>query len=168
MKYFVMLLLLAAQTVSAQTIYKIVKADGTVLYTDVPQEGAQAVELAGNTDNVANSLPVPDVKAPPQEKPKPDYQVSITSPEPEASIRDNQGNFSISASVTPAYKGRYRLTFDGQALRMNNSGQFRLTGINRGAHTYHIDIIDNTGKTLASSPQQTLYLHQASVLINNN
>lgn len=168
MKYFVMLLLLSAQTVSAQTIYKIVKKDGTVLYTDVPQDGAEVLKLAGNTDNVATSLPVPDVQVPPKEAPKPNYQVSITSPQPEATIRDNQGNFSISASTTPTFKGRYRLTFDGQALRMNSSGQFRLTGINRGAHTYHIDIIDNTGKTLASSPQQTLYLHQASVLINTN
>ncbi|MEC7134744.1 MAG: DUF4124 domain-containing protein, partial [Pseudomonadota bacterium] len=37
----------------------------------------------------------------------------------------------------------------------------------RGAHTYKVELTNNTGKTLASSPLQTLYLHQASALINN-
>lgn len=168
MKYFLLLLLIMTPSLFAQTVYKVVKADGTVLYTDVPQDGAEAVQLADNTDNVTDSLPIPKVKARDQEKPTPNYQVTITSPKPEATIRSNPGNFAITASASQAFKGRYKLTFDGQPLRMNSSGQFRLTGINRGAHTYHIDILDNTGKTLASSPEQTLYLHQASVLINNN
>ena len=155
-------------SVQSQTIYKVVKEDGTVLYTDVPQDGAETLEFEANTKNVADS---PDIKATQKTQSRdtqPDYKVSITSPEPEATIRNNNGQFSITAATTPAFRGRYRLTFDGQPTRINSSGKFNLTGIDRGAHTYHIDIIDNKGKTLASSPQQTLYLHQASVFINNN
>lgn len=168
MKWLLLLPVLITGSVTAQTIYKVVQADGTILYTDTPQEGASQVELQGNTSNVTDSLPTPQVKPQPAKKPTPRYTVTITSPEPEATIRNNQGNITISASTTPAFRGRYRLTFDDQSAKINNAGIFSLTGIERGAHTYHIDIIDNKGKTLASTPSQTLYLHQASALINTN
>jgi len=58
--------------------------------------------------------------------------------------------------------------FDGAPIQRNSSGIFKLEGINRGAHDYKVELTNNTGKTLASSPIQTLYLHQASVFINNN
>ena len=168
MKWLLLLSVFLASTVTAQTIYKVVQADGTILYTDTPQEGASQVELLGNTSNVADSLPTPKIKPQTTEKPSPRYKVTITSPEPEATIRNNQGNVTITASTTPSFRGRYRLTFDGQSTRINSAGNFTLTGLNRGTHTYHIDILDNKGKTLASSPSQTLYLHQASALINTN
>ncbi|MBU2979513.1 DUF4124 domain-containing protein [Alteromonas sp. C1M14] len=153
---------------SAQTVYKIVKPDGTILYTDTPQSGAEPMELDDYTKNVADPQPVPKPQIPQQEKPTIRYQVSIVSPKPEATLRDNLGNVTITASSSPTFKGQYRLTFDNQANWRNSSGTFKLTGVNRGAHTYHVDLIDNKGKSLASSPQQTLYLHQASVLINSN
>ena len=168
MKLLIVFLGIFAGVASAQTIYKVTKADGTVLYTDAPQEGAEAVELSSNTQNVADSLPVPAIPAITPDKPKINYQVSITSPSPDATLRNNNGNINISASAQPDFKGRYRLTFDGQSNWINSSGQFSLKEVPRGAHNYHVDIIDNKGKPLASTPQQTLFLHQASALINRN
>lgn len=170
MKKRLLLLWFVSSLLSAQTIYKIIKPDGTVLYTDTPQEGAEPVTLNSNTQNVADHQPT---KKPPQtqqsKKQKAAYEVSITSPKPEATVRNNLGTVTITAAVSPStYKGRYQLTFDGQANWTNNSGIFKLSDIQRGAHIYHVALIDNKGKTLASSPQQTLYLHHASVLINKN
>ena len=158
----------SAATASPTTIYKVVGKDGSVTYTDKPQQNAEPLAFDVKTQNVVTAA---KVTPPPPAKPaapKPNYRVVIKSPAPEATIRNNLGEFTISAAQPGAPKAPiYRLIFDDAPLASNSSGVFKLTGIHRGAHTYKVELTNNTGKTLASSPLQTLYLHQASALINN-
>ncbi|BFT31353.1 hypothetical protein D210916BOD24_25290 [Alteromonas sp. D210916BOD_24] len=150
-----------------KTIYKIIGVDGTVTYTDKAVEQAKAVAFDGKTQNVVSAPPPPKITLSPA-TPSPKYQVAIASPAPEATIRNNSGELTISAyQPAPDKAPTYRLVFDGTPISQNNSGVFQLKGIHRGAHNFKVEITNNTGKTLASSPLQTLYLHQASVLINN-
>lgn len=153
---------------SPTTIYKVVGKDGSVTYTDKPQQNAEPLAFDVKTQNVVTAA---KVTPPPPAKPaapKPNYRVVIKSPAPEATIRNNLGEFTISAAQPGAPKAPiYRLIFDDAPLASNSSGVFKLSGIHRGAHTYKVELTNNTGKTLASSPLQTLYLHQASALINN-
>ena len=155
-------------TASPTTIYKVVGKDGSVTYTDKPQQNAEPLAFDVKTQNVVTAA---KVTPPPPAKPaapKPNYRVVIKSPAPEATIRNNLGEFTISAAQPGAPKAPiYRLIFDDAPLASNSSGVFKLSGIHRGAHTYKVELTNNTGKTLASSPLQTLYLHQASALINN-
>ncbi len=158
----------ATATASPTTIYKVVGKDGSVTYTDKPQQNAEPLAFDVKTQNVVTAA---KVTPPPPAKPaapKPNYRVVIKSPAPEATIRNNLGEFTISAAQPGATKAPiYRLIFDDAPLASNSSGVFKLSGIHRGAHTYKVELTNNTGKTLASSPLQTLYLHQASALINN-
>ena len=158
----------SAAATSPMTIYKVVGKDGSVTYTDKPQQNAEPLAFDVKTQNVVTAA---KVTPPPPAKPaapKPNYRVVIKSPAPEATIRNNLGEFTISAAQPGAPKAPiYRLIFDDAPLASNSSGVFNLTGIHRGAHTYKVELTNNTGKTLASSPLQTLYLHQASALINN-
>ena len=158
----------ATATASPTTIYKVVGKDGSVTYTDKPQQNAEPLAFDVKTQNVVTAA---KVTPPPPAKPaapKPNYRVVIKSPAPEATIRNNLGEFTISAAQPGAPKAPiYRLIFDDAPLASNSSGVFKLSGIHRGAHTYKVELTNNTGKTLASSPLQTLYLHQASALINN-
>lgn len=158
----------SAAATSPMTIYKVVGKDGSVTYTDKPQQNAEPLAFDVKTQNVVTAA---KVTPPPPAKPaapKPNYRVVIKSPAPEATIRNNLGEFTISAAQPGAAKAPiYRLIFDDAPLASNSSGVFKLTGIHRGAHTYKVELTNNTGKTLASSPLQTLYLHQASALINN-
>ncbi len=158
----------SAAATSPMTIYKVVGKDGSVTYTDKPQQNAEPLAFDVKTQNVVTAA---KVTPPPPAKPaapKPNYPVVIKSPAPEATIRNNLGEFTISAAQPGAPKAPiYRLIFDDAPLASNSSGVFKLTGIHRGAHTYKVELTNNTGKTLASSPLQTLYLHQASALINN-
>ncbi len=170
------LLLLAALTlpVVAQDVYKVVKEDGTILYTDSPIKGSESVTLPPSTENVSESIANPAILSRPSSGDNSseddiEYSISITTPEPEATIRNNLGNFTITSTATPAdAEGSYQLWFDGSVVDSNSTGMFHLSGINRGAHNYYVEWIDNKGKTLASTEKQTLYLHQASALINNN
>lgn len=158
----------SAAATSPMTIYKVVGKDGSVTYTDKPQQNAEPLAFDVKTQNVVTAA---KVTPPPPAKPaapKPNYRVVIKSPAPEATIRNNLGEFTISAPQPGAPKAPiYRLIFDDAPLASNSSGVFKLSGIHRGAHTYKVELTNNTGKTLASSPVQTLYLHQASALINN-
>ena len=154
---------------SGPQIFKVVNEDGSITYTDTPPANANIVELDIKTQNVVSAIKVPKQQKTKVTKKKTDYSVSITSPAPEATIRNNAGDFTIKATQNSASKAPfYRLIFDGAPVQRNSSGVFKLEGVNRGAHEYKVELTNNKGKTLASSPVQTLYLHQASVFINNN
>ena len=157
-----------ATATSPMTIYKVVGKDGSVTYTDKPQQNAEALAFDVKTQNVVTAAKATPPPPPKPVAPKPNYRVEIKSPAPEATIRNNLGELTISAAQTGAPKAPiYRLIFDDAPLASNTSGVFKLSGIHRGAHTYKVELTNNTGKTLASSPLQTLYIHQASALINN-
>ncbi len=158
----------SAAATSPMTIYKVVGKDGSVTYTDKPQQNAEALAFDVKTQNVVTAAKATPPPPPKPAAPKPNYHVEIKSPAPEATIRNNLGELTISAAQTGAPKAPiYRLIFDDAPLASNTSGVFKLSGIHRGAHTFKVELTNNTGKTLASSPLQTLYLHQASALINN-
>lgn len=161
-------------TAHGQEVYKIEKEDGTVVYTDTPSKQSEPVTFKAQTSNVAESLPVVSPKpvspkenaAKKQKKPAPDYRISVSHPKPEATVRNNNGAMTVKASSQPESSGTYQLTMDGKIVKNSATGEFSLTGVNRGAHTFTIQLLDKSGKTLASSKEQTFYMHQASALIN--
>ncbi|MBQ4830709.1 DUF4124 domain-containing protein [Alteromonas sp. MMG017] len=151
-------------------VYKVKQADGTILYTDSPSPKSDTVEFDAKTQNVVSSpsAPKPTLAQTTKSKTK-TYNVVIASPAPNATLRNNAGNFTIRANQPTSVKApRYQLIFDGALLQSNTTGVFTLNGINRGEHQYKVELTDNKGKTLASSALQTLFLHQASALINSN
>ena len=155
------------QTTSA-TVYQVKQKDGSILYTDSPTPTARPLEFDAQTQNMVSAIPVPPV---PIKQPQINlkYQVKIVSPKPSATIRNNLGDITIRAQQPSSPKApRYRLIFDGAPLQSNTTGVFSLSGINRGAHEFKVELTDNKGKTLASTEVQTLFLHKASVLINQN
>lgn len=167
-------LLLLCTSVAAQVIYKTVKADGSVVYSDVPSEGAVPVNLSSTNNVVVPSLNNASSQATSRSQPvqkskaEVQYLVSIRSPLAEQTIRDNSGAVSITADVVPKKSGKFELVFDNQVVKTQSSGQFQLESVDRGAHTIQINFLDNSGKILASSKQQTFYLQKASALINAN
>lgn len=152
---------------AAQTLFKVVKADGSVVYTDQPLPGAQSLSLppVNTAAPLAKSTPPP----PPLIKPKvPDYQLKVLSPAPGATIRDNSGNLQVLASVEPQGAGQFRLYLDEQPVQTQSTPLFNLEGIDRGEHHIRVEFLDQSGKVLASTPSQVFYLHKASLLIQKN
>ena len=158
----------SALSVQAQVIYKHVQKDGTVLYTDQPIPGA--IEL--NLSDVNSAVMPPLVSTPSQlidkNSQQQNYKIEVVAPSPEATIRDNNGRLAITARLSPPATGQFNLWLNNQRVASQDSGSFLLEDLNRGAHSFYLTVTDNTGKTLASSEQQTFYMHQASVLINAN
>ncbi|MDF2179189.1 DUF4124 domain-containing protein [Aliiglaciecola sp. CAU 1673] len=163
-----LLTILLALPCAAQTLYKLVKADGTVVFSDQPLPGAQPVNLP--RVNTAVPLAKPTPPPPPQvQKPvQPDYRLSILSPAPEATLRNNAGNLQVSLSLQPQGAGQFRLWLDEEPTELQSTPVFNLEGVDRGEHHIRAEFLDQSGKVLAFTPSQVFYLHQASVLIQRN
>lgn len=147
-------------------IYKLVKPDGTVLYTDKPVPGAVLVEV-GSPQNVTPALtstsPRQLIPVKRQTKSVPPPTITIISPTQEQTLRSNIGEVNITGEVSKEVPGTYQLIRNGEVVAEGNQPQFTLSNIPRGAHTIQISLSDNKGKQLALSQKVTFFLHKASV-----
>jgi TolA-binding protein len=172
--FYILCLLILCISVSAQVVYKTVKADGSVVYSDILSDGAVPVNLSSmNTVvvpalNNAASQTTNQINSVKKRSPEVQYSVFIRSPTAEQTLRDNSGAVSINAEVLPKKSGKFQLIIDNQIVKTQSNSKFQLENINRGAHTIQIKFLDNSGKILASSMPQAFYLQKASALINVN
>ncbi|QSX29908.1 DUF4124 domain-containing protein [Shewanella cyperi] len=167
MRIFTLTLLLLAGLCQA-AVYKWVDKDGKVHYSDEPKGDAQLVEPKENTQNQISVRPPVDLSAGKQSPAAHiEYQLSILSPEHEETIRNNDGNFSVRASIDPEPpKGAlWVLRLDGKVWQdPTTSPFFQLENIDRGEHSIQVQLITQNGKVLASSHTRTLFLHRATLL----
>ena len=150
--------------VHAQTIYKIVNKDGTVTYSDQPSAGATEVVLDDTTNVIVSPIATKQKTKQVIKPQQVQHKLIISSPQPEETIRNNQGTVAIRASIEPNKNGRYVLKLRDQTIE-SLTGTFALKGLERGTYPYQINFLDNTGKVIASSSTQRFYLHKASALI---
>ena len=154
-------------SINAQTkIYKVVNKDGTISFSDSPAPGAEEVVLSKSKNTMQSVLPS-NSQPSTQKKPETQYQLSIKSPGPDATVRNNTGKVNIAAQIVPQARGIFELNFGGE-LYTSSTGVFNLTDVNRGTYSYSVKFNDNSGKVIASSESRTLHMHQASVLIRNS
>jgi hypothetical protein len=169
---YILCSLLLCISVSAQVVYKTVRADGSVVYSDTASKGAVPVDLLSTNTVVVPALgKMPRQTVSQKQRVKKvraelQYIVSILSPAAEQTLRDNSGTVTITVNVSPKKSGKLQLIFDNKLFRTQSNRQFQLESVNRGAHTIKVNLLDNSGKILASSKQQTFYLQKASALIN--
>lgn len=169
--YALLLLAAVACTARAMTVYKMVQPDGTVVYSDQPQPGAKKMDVQPAQTYQAPPLPAPVA---PQQPPTPAKTFQgykkfvVSSPGQDATLRDNQGNVSISLELQPALQpgNEIQIIMDGKPLGTGRSTSISLTNVDRGAHTVQAKVLDASGKTLATTPPVTFYLHHTSVLLS--
>ncbi|MCL2915286.1 DUF4124 domain-containing protein [Shewanella corallii] len=163
MKYPLLILLLLSTPVGA-AVYKWVDEHGNVHYSDTPVEGAQQIELKDNTHNTV-VLPKPIRISEPTEVEAVQYQLQISTPEQEATVRNNNGDFSVSAMMTPeAPNGsRFQLMLDGKEWGSPRARPvFQLRGIDRGEHTIAVKALNAQGQTLTETEPRVIFLHRAT------
>lgn len=166
-------ILLALLSICAHgTIYKWVDRDGKVHFSDQPHPNAEQVQLHENTQNSV-SMPAPkplNISSPASassEQPQAQYQLRITSPQQQATIRSNPGDLSVTVAITPNLASGHslQLFIDGvAATELQASGVFQLHGIDRGEHQIEAKVVLQSGKVLASSSATTFFMHQAGLI----
>ena len=98
-------LVLATGIAEAQTIYKVVRPDGTILFTDSPSPGDDAEQVDVRPRNTSPGLASPtdafdDTAAVEAEAGYGEFR--ITSPGNDESIRDNAGNVNVDLTLKPS------------------------------------------------------------------
>ncbi|MDH0446868.1 DUF4124 domain-containing protein [Shewanella sp. GD04112] len=166
MRAFTLISLLLLSLFAQATVYKWVDKDGKVHYSDEPHPNAEVVELKEKTLNQIALPPVKNDADDSQVIQQIQYQVVITSPTEEETVRDNSGDFQVTATVTPEIKSQYlmALKLDGQTVGQPQvGGIFQLKNIDRGEHTIVVDAMTQNGKVFASSSPRKIFLHQAAM-----
>ncbi|WP_438864807.1 DUF4124 domain-containing protein [Neptunicella sp.] len=162
--------LLCTVTYAGQ-LYKVIQQDGSVVYTDIPTGNAQPVDLSSANSAV---MPAYQGKIPTTtrnqkvEKTSVSHQLIISSPTEQQTIRNNNGELSVVASIEPKASGIAQLFLDGKMLIQQASLNFTLHNIDRGEHVISIKLVSQSGKLIASSQDRVFYLHKASVLTRPN
>ena len=172
MKQFALILclVLASGAALAQKVYKVIQPDGTVMFTDSPQPGDGAEEVDMRPLNTTPPLASPTDAfddSPAAELEKGYAEVRITSPENEASIRDNAGNVNVDVKISPSLRSgdKVELKLDGQAIGGGRKTNFALTDMERGTHSLQAVVKNSNGKVVASSESVTFTLQRRSAIL---
>lgn len=169
MRYLVILLLSALACLSANAeVYTYIDKDGNRVFTDQPPRGnAQRLQLAPtNKSGAIVPPPLYAPAAPATPLAPPAYQLlRIIVPEPDATIRANDGKLIVSVTSEPGLlPGHlYRLLLDGKPVgEPGRSPVFPLDNIDRGTHQLSVEIVDTLGRTLEQTPNQPFHMFRAA------
>ncbi|MDT0605158.1 DUF4124 domain-containing protein [Thalassotalea castellviae] len=149
-------------------IYVWRNADGVLVYSDSPKPGAEEVDVK-EPNNMSSSIDTSILDINPktiEEK----YQVEISQPANNATIRDNTGSVYVSGRIKPIFKQglKIQLKLDNQPYeKPQTHSMFVLRNVERGEHQLKMDLINDKGKVIASSEPVTFYMHRASVIRAN-
>ncbi|MBI5461979.1 MAG: DUF4124 domain-containing protein [Gammaproteobacteria bacterium] len=152
-------------------VYKWVDADGTVHFSDVPQDGAEEVHVPPPQTYTPAQLPpiTPRTEAPPA--PAEYTAFTLATPAAEENIWDNTGTVAVNFSIEPALKtGRgHKLVvlLDGQPQPPTQATAVILENVDRGSHSLQGQIIDARGDVLMGSETITVHVHRQSSLAPN-
>ncbi|OQR38540.1 penicillin-binding protein [Pseudomonas sp. T] len=155
-------------------VYTYIDKEGNRVFTDQPPRGnAQKLQLApinsqpGSPNGVRMPPPLYAPATPELPPGPPAYQLlRIIVPEPDATVRANDGALIVSATSDPALlPGHlYRLLLDGKPVgEPGRSPVFPLNNIDRGTHQLSVEIIDTLGRTIEQTPSQPFHMFRVSL-----
>lgn len=170
MKYGFAILFLLAHAVQAD-VYKSISADGEVIFSDIASEGAEPVKLPGLSTYKPSPVVVKHgaALAGETEDDEESYKsLKVTSPEDDATFRDNQGIVPLTVALEPALltKSGHQIQYflDGKAYGKplpRLSRTYR--AIERGTHTLSAAVVDAGGAVVISTEAVTIHLHRTSI-----
>jgi len=161
---------LSLSAVAAPKVYKKVNPDGSVEYSDVPQdETAEPIKLKPLQSITLPPLPATSSQPAPVEKEKPfKYKsIRIISPQDDEPIRSNNGDFTANAELTPGLQSdlehHLQWFMDGKALPGANSLTLNLKNVDRGTHQLQLRVIDFDNRTVIETPSISFHILRVSL-----
>lgn len=148
--------------------YKIVRPDGTVEFSDQPQEGAEEVELPeAQTYERLRGTTLAPAEAKSKGVSKNGYSnFAITSPAQDETVRPSGNRIIVNLSLEPGLSEGHVivLSLDGKEAGRGRGLSFGVDEVYRGSHSVSAAILDAEGKTLIRSEAVTFHVKQHSTL----
>jgi hypothetical protein len=174
MKSFISLLILplllgALVTDAFSGVYKHTNPDGSVTFSDVPAKKDEKPIKLPPTSTYSPPPPPPRTESTTRPKPamtETNYEsVSITSPSNDTAVRNNAGNLTINFNVKPSLKPghSYVLLMDGKKVGEGTGGSVQLTNLDRGSHTFTVQVVDANQEMIIQSTDVLVHLQRAVV-----
>lgn len=153
---------MAQETKDDKPVFVTVDKNNVPVFSDNPTPGASQLQL-----KEGNRMPAvtPSEISQRSVDQTPKYEVTITKPEPDSTVRENSGTVYISGQVKPLFAQglRVRLYLNGQPVAgPSSNANFILHNIDRGEHQLMLELSEQNGKVIATSPVTTFFLHRAS------
>lgn len=160
--------MLCTSVVVDAEIYRWTDESGTVIYSDQPRQGAEAVKLPGVTSYTGPQLPTTTRSADTAQEQQEFNQYSlfkISSPANDATIRENTGRVDVTLNIEPALKQGHKVVYElsGQQFRVEGTSH-TFNNVDRGTHTLKAFIADAEGKPLTPVETTTFHLKRISIL----
>lgn len=163
-----MLLILAALPVPAETIHRRVLPDGSIEFSDDPLPGSIPMEIPDL--QTFEAQPVPPL-APPRPgaptSPALAYQsMRITQPSEEQTLFFDAAGVSVNVAITPSLRPGDRLVVyvDGQPVATGPSTSLTIPTPTRGTHRLAAEVQDASGQVVLRAAPVTFHLIQHSRL----
>ncbi len=151
-------------TSSSAEVYKHTNPDGSVTFSDVPTKiNAEPIKLKPSS----NYAPPPRSEttiSPSPIKTEVNYEsIVITSPANDSAVRDNVGNLEVQFVLKPGLKPghSYVLLMDGKNAGEGQTGSIQLKNIDRGSHTFIVQVVDKNKKMVIQSESVMVHLQRA-------
>ncbi len=145
--------------------YKWFDESGVVQYSDRPiGEDAQEVKLPPGSHHKPAEYTLPPAADEPADEADPYDEVTLVTPQPDATLRDNRGNVDVEVALKPTLRKGDTLTvlLDGQTFSdAVTNARMILQKVDRGTHQLQVKVLDPKGTEVAVSPVVTFHLHRA-------
>ena len=155
------------------TVYYWTDAQGVTHFSDRPVAGnpmnSKQVEIVNPPTNNPNPVKEDTAPATKQTPPPIAYTLSISSPQSEQTIRDNEGRISVQNQLSPAITAenpaQLVLYVDGNRYGCSTASlSCEAKNVERGAHQLRTELVSQSGKILASSESITVYLFRVTAI----
>jgi len=169
MKHVMLLILLITSYASVAAIYQWTDEQGITHFSDDESKpaSAQKIEVKLTPPSIesltqSRTAEASSANSTPSEVPLPPIGISINSPVDQQTLRSNNGQVTVSATLSSSlqYGSNIRLLIDGIIHSDQIDSQFNVLNVPLGTHKLQLQIINNLGKVIASSELITVYLHR--------
>jgi len=151
----------------AETVYKTVDAEGNIVFSDVPSEGAEEIKI--QKAQAINPPKARSFKLSPAEEISKEFnytKLTIASPENDESIHGGDGNVNIAVILEPEINENdvLVLSMDGNEMLSGMAPQFLLENVDRGTHTISVVVKNEKDKVLKRSAKVTFHVRRIAQL----
>ncbi len=155
---------------ASQKVYQWRDKSGELHFSDVPHEGAKTIEIQEpqtyQAPTYSNTSETSDESKNPQKQKAIGKTISVVSPRNQSTIRNGTGELMVNLEVSPKLtKGEtVQLLFDSKSnIPPQKVLTFKLKNVYRGSHTLSANVLDKSGKVIASSDTITIYMQRPIV-----
>ncbi len=156
---------------SEKKVFRSVGPNGEVIFSDQPSKGAQEIDIPPPASNTYQPVPVPNFtpyvppSKPTNHNSANNYSLFYVSfPGKEETLWADTGEVTIQLMIEPGLQPGHGLVYilDGQAIPHNGLSLLQ-TNVARGEHKVSVEIRDNTGTMVLTTPPVTFFVRRPTV-----